>query len=644
MCGLAGVVDATTTDARRGAVVGAMTRAVAHRGPVGSRVAVHAAVALGHAALPLCHGAVPQPWTTPSGRVTVVLNGEVYGLAAQRARLAALGGDPSLRSDTEVVAALVELAGVRAFDGLEGMFAVAAVDHVRRELLLARDRRGKKPLYVARLGAAGGWPRVVFASELTAVLAHPDVPAEPDVEVLGHYLRVRSVPAPASALAHVAKLQPGTVLRLDADGAEVHDVAPPAPGPAPDVAGTADALGDALTAAVDERVRSTPARVGVLLSGGVDSAVVAALTARAAAEPVSAYTVRFGSTDVDEGDAAAAVCARLGLRHRERHADLALLGAEAHRVLDELDEPLADPSLVPLRLAAETAAADGVRVVLTGDGADELFYGYRWFEAEAFLWRVRRAPDPLVRAAFTALSTRAAAAAGLPLTRYAADLARAVGSPPGAGFVAAHSGVDARTAARLPVPPQPLAGPTGAGGAGTGTASLDERLALSRAQVLRLFLGDTVLTKLDRGTTAHGVEARSPFLADAVWRLGTGAAPSACMVGGRGKVPVRALAARLLGGEVAGRQKVGFRAPLAAMLRGPLRERLLDTLTPARVAAAGAWDPVLVRGLVQAHVSGRADHAQVLWTLLVHAAWAERVAAARATRPRPAPESVGVVR
>lgn len=612
MCGLAGVVDASTQDDARTALVTAMTATLEHRGPVGSRVVTRPAVSLGHTALPLCHGAVPQPFTTASGRFTLVLNGELYGLEQLRARLRALGFDGAARSDTEVLAALVEAEGVHAFDGVEGMFAAVAVDHEHREVLLARDRRGKKPLFVADLGPAAGWPRLVTASELTTVLLHPDVPPDLDAQVLGHYLAVRSVPAPATALAHVAQVPPGTVLRVTAGGTTTHRIAAPADDTAP------RPLVAALAAAVHERVTSTSGPVGVLLSGGVDSAVVAALASRVAVPRPTAYTARFAGSHVDEGDAAAVVCARLGLPHRERVLTLDDLAAEAHLVLDGLDQPLADPSLLPLRLVAQTAAQD-VRVVLTGDGADELFYGYRWFEAEALLWRLRHVPHPLVRTAFRLLASRAAAAARLPLAHHAADLARAVGAPPGDGFVAAHSGVADEVARQL-LPSSPGAAPSA-----RPAATVDAQLELARAQVVRRFLVDTVLTKVDRGTMAYGLEARSPFLADAVWRLGTTARPAQCRAAGRGKAPVRDVARELLGADVADRQKSGFRAPLAQVLRGPLRDRLADTLAPAVLGRVGTWHAPTVGRLLAAHLQGRADHAQVLWTVLVHVAWAQRV-------------------
>jgi len=623
MCGIAGGV-------RRGGLsedtLRAMAGALAHRGPDGEGVLAlpaferegdRYAAGLAHRRLsvfdPTPAGA--QPMWSRSGRTALVLNGEIYNHPELR-RL--LPGSPwRSASDTEVLLELLERKGLAALDAANGIFAFAAWDAEERRLTLGRDRLGVKPLYY-RLDKDG----IAFASELRGLLAGPEFPRRPDPRALSAYLDFGYVPAPLAFLEGVRKLPPGAVLEWRDGAAHVRTWwALPAPPGGADP-GWREALFETLVDAVRLQLRSD-VPVGTFLSGGVDSTLLTALAVRERG-PLQTFSVSFPEARAcDESPWARQAARALGTRHRE----IAVTGEDVRRgapaILASLDEPFADASLLPTWFLSGVAR-ESVTVTLAGDGADELFAGYRRYGADRWLARWRRLPArrhlaPLLARLPDDRSTRM----GEIGRRVRKVLEAESLDPAERAFALARlfrAGEKARLAPELAAHAD--AGRELLGALRARQGGRDDLDTWLRAD-LALGLPDDMLTKVDRASMAHGLEVRVPYL-DHRFVERAAALPAAAKRRGRsGKAPLLDVFGGFLPGAIRRRAKAGFDAPVTEWLRGPLREIVGDTL-----GAAGAGPALLdrraVRGLHDAHASGRADHAWRLWSLVVLSDWCAR--------------------
>lgn len=612
MCGIAGIVTSRPSPDTKLRVTAMLDR-MKQRGPHGSRIQVlpeHGV--FGHAALPLDANAKEQPWVAADG-TTVTFNGEIFN--ARELSSEEFGTDTEFPGEAPLLAFLVKRHGAVGLSRLRGMYAIAIWDPQRDELILARDRLGKKPLYYTwHPPEVGGWGDVVFASVLDALGTglHDSPPLA--TEVLAEYLCTRCVPAPGTALRGVFKIRPGEVIIIRHEKTSALLNRPMLErGPVPRT--PARDLRTLLSRAIDRRVVPLSQQPGLLFSGGVDSTAVGALLSRITSRPVDAFCV-VGSSKEERW--IRLLADDMGMRVYVEHPDVDDLADESLAALRDLDEPIADPSLVVTRRAARLASRH-TEVVLTGDGADELFYGYRWFEAQSLLHFLRRVPDPVVRRSFLALGSQRLRRLGLPIAPFATDIAASVGAPPDQQFLLAHAGALPDTLIRL-------CGSSAAVHYGNHRLvhSHDGTLARSRDGIYRRFLVDLVITKIDRATMAYGVEARSPFLDEELVAWGLSLRPADCRRGRLGKMPVRALVEELVGRRPAMRRKQGFRAPLAAVLRGPLRPVVESHLASDRLRDTGRWDPFTVDKLVRDHMVRGIDRTQILWTLLVYEFWQEK--------------------
>lgn len=635
MCGIAGKV---WDDARRsgdGGVVAAMAARLSHRGPDGDGLVVSGPAALGHRRLAIVDlsDAGRQPMASVDDpRVLLVANGEVYVHDALRAELVARGHRFASRCDSEVILAAYrqwwDAEGPAFVERLEGMFAFALWDGGARRLVLARDRIGQKPLVYGEVD--GGF---VFASELAALGAEPGLDRSVDDQALADVLAHRVVPHPRTAWRGARKLPPAHVLVR-----QLRDDGPPRTtlartwrlSPGSDVAAAptlADAARD-VRARLDDAVAARlmgDVPVGLLLSGGTDSAAVAALAARRSPARLSTFTLGFADADPawDERLAARKVARWLGTDHEEVVLDPAALDL-VDDVLDPLlrhfGEPFADTSALPTWLVAR-AASRRVKVVLTGDGADESFAGYDRYRALALRARLRRGRWAPVRAAARAAGRLVAArgdsrSRGARLARFAAGLDD---SARGANHRWRTTAPPARWRALL----------TDEGRARLGTPTHygpdvpDDvaPFALNDALVLDVerFLPDDVLVKLDVATMAHGLEARSPFLDRRV-------VEAAAALPGRHKFPppkrvLRAALVDLLPADVASGPKRGFGAPVARWLAGPWRARARDVLLSPEARSRGLFDVAAIEALLGAERRGGVAEPDVVYTLLCAERW-----------------------
>ncbi|MDE1915542.1 MAG: amidotransferase 1, exosortase A system-associated [Sphingomonadales bacterium] len=619
MCGLAGIFHGDANARADAGILRAMCDAIAHRGPDGYGVWEGGAVALGHRRLSIIDIAgSPQPMASSDGRAMLVFNGEIYNYRQLRAELIAQGARFHTDGDSEVILAAYQRWGVDCVERLSGMFAFALYDLERREMLLARDRLGVKPLFLAQLPDGS----TIFASELKGLLAHPGLERRVDPLAIEDYLTWGYVPDHRSILAGVWKLPAAHVLVLR------HGAPVPAPRPYWDVSFADRATGSEadlqaeLAGLIEDCVTSrmvADVPLGAFLSGGVDSSAVVAMMARHSAGPVKTCSIGFDVKALDETGYASMVAQRYATDHATR-----MVSPDDFEAVDALaamfDEPFADASALPTWRVCQLAR-EHVTVALSGDGADEAFAGYR---RHRFLYgedRVRGvlpsawrrpifglagrlypkadwAPRPL-RARTTLLSlagSSAQAYAGAvavtgPVLRerlYSADFLRERGDYRAeAPFIAMMEAAPARS-------------------------------GLDRAQYadLKFWLPGDILTKVDRASMAVGLEAREPLLDHRLIEFAARLPEPMRIRGMQGKWLMKQAMRPNLPDDILFRPKQGFVTPIAQWFRGPLSGEALRIGQGGALAATGWFDKEAIASAAKAHVVGASDHSRLLWQLL----------------------------
>jgi asparagine synthase (glutamine-hydrolysing) len=620
MCGFVGFIQRS----RAPELLTPMLHQIEHRGPDAEGRWLGAFdewfVALGHRRLSILDIAGGgQPMSSADGRSHVAYNGELYNFRALRRDLEGSGISFRTRSDTEVLLRHCERHWAAGLSLLNGMFAFALWDQQRGSMLLARDRVGIKPLYYAELPDGG----LVFGSELSSVLQHPRVPRKVSQEGLVSYFFSDYAHAPFSLVDHVKKLGPGEYLEWTA-GKSAHAkpywTMPESTSPlkgAPDV--LAGELWDLLGRAVERQlVADVP--IGVFLSGGIDSSSVAVLAQEHSTRRLETFSIVFDDPTFDESNYARLAAKYIGSSHVEERLSEANLLEVIDVALAKLDEPLADPSYLPTFLVSRLAASH-VKVVLGGDGGDELFGGYPTYRAHRYARLYSLLPEALRSRALSAAVSRLPQQDSYQSVEW--KLKRFVlrwDDDPTRRHLRWMSGLDLNDlslAAPLIDTSRPA---TLAFRAPNGSDSLNAILALD----FRTYMPGSVLTKVDRASMAHGLEVRPPMLDNELvdWALRV---PSLLKVSGRRSKYLLQLAARKhLPERIVLRKKKGFGIPLARWLRGPLRPRLARTL-----ASCPLWDSRLLdrnafATWAQMHDRHRGDYSKPLWALLVLDDWLRR--------------------
>jgi len=591
-----------------------MRARIRHRGPDAGSTDAYGACVLGHQRLRVIDLETgEQPVASESGNVVAVFNGELYNFPELRRELAAAGHEVKGTGDTPVIPHLYEEHGVSFVERLDGMFALALWDASRGRLVLARDRLGKKPLVWTRLENGA----LAFASELKALLALPGVGREPDLAALDAYLALQYVPGTATGIVGIQRLAPGHVLVAEGEALRIERFWQPAveEDELPDEAWL-ERVRETVGEAVRKRlVADVP--LGALLSGGIDSAVVVALMAEAASEPVRTFSVGFADAAYDEREHARAVAQRYGTRHTEvvLEPDAA---ATLPRLAEAFDEPLGDEAALPLFLICEAARRE-VTVALVGDGGDESFAGYERYAAMGLADRV---PAPAAAAGARLLRALPAGRRERRSTTFRAARFLEAAAVPRAERYGRLMQVFALAdrAALWTDEAKEQIGPLLSPGFLLGQPT---RAGLAGLQLLDVatYLPGDLLAKADIASMAHSLELRSPLLDHRVLELGL-ALPERLKLSGReGKQALRRAFADLLPPSVAGRGKSGFGVPLAAWFRGELRELARDLLLDGRTRARGWFRPQAVERLLDEHELGRADHGHRLWTLTMLELW-----------------------
>jgi asparagine synthase (glutamine-hydrolysing) len=629
MCGIAG---AWAPAARDGAealqLLGRrMGAAIAHRGPddAGTWAEPALGLVLSHQRLSIIDLSPEghQPMVSADGRWVIAFNGEIYNHRELRAELTALGHRFRGHSDTEVLLAAIAQWGVQAaLERGNGMLALAVWDRQEQVLWLARDRVGKKPLYY-------GWAddgSFLFGSELAALRAHPGLRPRVNPDALALLLRLDYIPAPHSILQGVRKLPAGALLRLDAAAVRAADAdlavgywwnarerqeAAIARGFDGDEEAALQALDALLRDAVALRMEAD-VPLGAFLSGGTDSSLVTAIMQAQSARPVRSFSIGFDNVVHDESAHAAAVARHLRTDHTELHADGRAALDLVPLMARMFDEPFADSSQLPTALLCQLARQH-VTVALSGDGGDELFFGYgryaRALKNEAWLqrlprrWLARIAGDPGERArlgGWAALRAELAAGDLQGIARGRVSRWRR----PEAVVPGARRALTAYD--------EPAAMPR------NGTAA-DALMALDFA----CYLPEDILTKVDRASMAVALEARAPLLDWRVVELAWSLPLSMKQQRGTLKYLPKRLLGRYLPESLVQRPKSGFGAPVGDWLRGPLRDWAEAQLDPRRLREEGHFDAARVGAIWQEFQAGQRKWHTHLWGVLMFQAWRE---------------------
>ena len=618
MCGIAGLVSSRGLTPQDRELVNTMLYSLAHRGPDDQWSLADDRAAIGTRRLSIIDlDTGRQPVTNEDGSVWVTQNGEIYNYVELRRELERRGHSFSTHGDTETIVHLYEEHGERFLDHLRGMFAIAMWDRRQGRLLLARDRLGKKPLYW-RLARG----RLTYGSELKAILEDPTVDRRIDRTALAQFLEYQYIPSPRTIVDGVQKLPPATLLTWE--GGEVTtrrywepQYEPKARRSAADERAECLAL---LREATRLRLRSD-VPVGLFLSGGIDSGTVGALMTEASARPIRTFTVGFEAPEINELHLARATARHIGSEHTEEvvHLDAVEM---LPQLVEHFDEPFGDPSALPTFRVAQLAARE-VKVVLSGDGGDEVFGGYDRYRRQLALSRlgfiparvrtagarvaqhtVRRLPDSIRRGRRGHSWPRLAGMTDF--ERYL-DTVSVFSSPLRSELLgdAALADQDAYLADAFDSGPR------------------DRVDRMMRTDALT-YLPEDVLVKLDRATMASSLEARAPLLDHRLVEFAATLPTDRKLRFQTAKVLFREIARELLPAKLVDQPKYGFTVPLGDWFRADLADRYREAVLSSEAQLRDHLDQSVAGELLAQHERRSADNAHQLWLLLVFELWARR--------------------
>ncbi|MCC7306456.1 MAG: asparagine synthase (glutamine-hydrolyzing) [Acidobacteria bacterium] len=664
MCGITGWINLDITKLNHGAeaVLHSMCERIVHRGPDSEGLWTDETVALGMRRLSIIDLKTgDQPVFSEDKSVIVMMNGELYNYREVRAELEKEGFKFVTKTDTEILPHLYQKYGDAFLDHVNGMYAFSLWDSRRKKLIIARDRFGEKPLYY---GIFDG--KLIWASEPKAILAHPAVEPELDLNALRHYVSFDYVPAPISIYKGIHKLpaahvlvvengevrtrrywdiawseqaepsEPGAVGGLSEPGAVATGFRsgrtngrPPAEtrgGREETLSGKADELRDLLSDAVRMRLVSD-VPLGILLSGGIDSSTVAAFATQHATEKVKTFSIGFEEDSFDESKYARRVAKHLNTEHYEDKLSATTAGDLISEIGKWLDEPLSDGSLIPTFLLAQFVRKH-VTVALGGDGGDELFAGYPMYYAHTLAAKYNAIPafvrsgliEPVVNALPVSTNNLSFDYKAKRFVRSAKDdpIARHHGWF-GSFSVDQHSqlftkDVLAHTEADIYHGVREL------------VDASDAKNIIEKAQYadINYYLAEDILTKVDRAAMAVSLETRAPFLDPRVGQFAASIPVEYKLKVKSGKVILKEAMKDRLPHDILHRPKKGFGIPIAEWLKGRLNRLMHDMLSLERLNRQGLFDVSYVQKLIKEHETGAASHHKELWTLLVFQLWCDQ--------------------
>lgn len=622
MCGICGIIYDDPTRKVDAAVLARMNRTMTHRGPDDEGYFVGPGAALAMRRLSIIDVAGGhQPMSSEDGRVQAVCNGELYNFQELRAELTAKGHVFRTHSDAEILPHLYEEHGADLLLKIAGMFALAVWDETNRTLVVARDRMGQKPLYWAYRNGT-----FLFASELKALMAYPEFERRIDATSVAKYLAHEYIPAPHTILEGVQKLEPGHLLRFREGKASIRQYW--------DVPLGDERIGLSEEEAGNEFMRlferSVERRLlsdvplGVFLSGGLDSSSVVAMMARhMQCREIKTFSIAFEEKSFDESSYARCVAEHFGTDHREEVVTPRELLGLLPKVQELLDEPFADPSIIPT-YALSKFTKRFVTVALGGDGGDELFAGYPTFQAERASGWYRNLPRALKRYLIEPVCKR------LPVSdeNISFDFkvkqflkgAEVRGIARHMVWMGAFSQVELADVLQAPLFSDVYE--DARRHAAHAKAASDGNAILYAYK--KLYLAEDILQKVDRASMGASLEARAPFMDHDLVEFVARLPYTLKLRGFTMKHLLKRSMADLLPKGIAARAKKGFGIPVAKWIKGPLKGMTCELLSSERLAQDGIFKPDAVQRLLKEHFEGRVDHRKKLWTLIMFQNWFDR--------------------
>lgn len=642
MCGIAGWINLKQSDSNDGAesVLHSMCETIVHRGPDSEGLWLDDTAALGMRRLSIIDLKTgDQPVFSEDKSVIVMMNGELYNYREVRGELVKKGHKFTTKSDTEILPHLYEEYGDGLLEHVNGMYAFSLWDATRKKLIIARDRFGEKPLYH---GVFDG--KLIWASELKAILAHPAVKPELDLDALRHYVSFDYVPAPMSIFKGIKKLPAAHVLTVENGDVRTRrywDISwsPTSPtnfslskksngsGAASNLSLTdsAEELHDLLSDAVRMRLVSD-VPLGILLSGGIDSSTVAAFAVQHATERVKTFSIGFEEDSFDESKYARKVAKHLNTEHYEDKLSATTAGDLISEIGKWLDEPMSDGSLIPTVLLSKFVRKH-VTVALGGDGGDELFAGYPMYYAHTVASKYLAIPS-IIRSGLIApiVNSLPVSTNNLSFDYKAKRFVRAAKFDDverhhswfGSFSIDQHKKlfskeVIAQTDADIYHGVREL------------VSKSDAKNVIEKMQYadINFYLAEDILTKVDRAAMSVSLETRAPFLDPRVGQFAASIPVEFKLKGKNGKVILKEAMKDLLPHDILHRPKKGFGIPIAEWLKGRLNPLMHEMLAPERLMKQGLFNADYVLQLIREHESGKASHHKELWTLLVFQLWCD---------------------
>ena len=620
MCGICGVVSFQPNIPVDQSVLKRMNDSMRHRGPddEGYYQDAQASLAMRRLSIIDLHTG-QQPLSNETGDVWVVYNGEIYNFKDVRAELERRGHTFKTQTDTEIIVHAYEEYGDECVKHFNGMFAISLWDARKRRLFLARDRVGIKPLYY--------WAdqtKLVFASELKALILHPDVPRQTNLAALDLFLTLEYIPAPHTIYAGIFKLLPGHTLTVEHGDLKIRqywDV------PYQPVSQSESECAEALSALINEATRirlMSDVPLGAFLSGGIDSSTIVGYMRQNMSEPVETFSIGFEDDTYDEVPYANAVAKHFGTKHHVEvlKPDIASL---VEQLVPHLDEPFADTSIFPTYLVSKLASQK-VKVVLSGDGGDELFAGYDTYIAERLNRYYGRLPGALRQRVLPKF------AGWLPPQPAKKGLINKIKRMVEGGALdpslqhtrwmmflnSAEKHSLYRSDLRSTLNDELTADYFGGY---FEKANRFDHLAQQQYVDLKTYLADDILTKVDRMSMAVSIEARVPLLDYHIVEFAMNLPPHMKLNGSRTKAILRNAVKHLVPDLVLEKPKQGFSIPMKHWLRTSLKPMMLDLLSKDTLNTHGYFDHQVVSKWIQEHLDERANHSHRLWSLMVFEIW-----------------------
>lgn len=625
MCGISGIFNLEANAAIDSNLLRQINRVQSHRGPDDEGYFIDSHVGLGHRRLSIIDlSGGQQPIFNEDQSVCVVFNGEIYNFESLVAELSCLGHRFSTHSDTEVIVHAWEQWGVRCLDRFRGMFAFALWDRNKKQLFIARDRLGKKPLYYAQTRSG----QFIFGSELKVLLAHPDVDTTLRAEMAEEFFMYGYIPEPYSAYKHIFKLNSGHFMLLEPHAnvqqVQYWDLA------APTRIHSWEEVQTELIERLNEAVRIrllSDVPLGAFLSGGVDSSAITALMAGLQDSPVNTCAIGFNESAYDESEYANQIANRYQTQHTSQ-----IVSSNDYALIDKLsqvyDEPFADSSALPTYQVCQLAR-QSVKVALSGDGGDEIFAGYRRQRMHWMEQRLRdKIPGSIRKPIFGGLANVYPKADWAPKPLRAKTTLQSLAMSPVEAYANTMSKLrlDERHQLFSADYRRRLSGYTGSEimKQHANNAPTNDPLKLIQYLDMKTWLPGDILTKVDRASMAHSLEVRAPLLDHVFVEWAFSINSSDNIRGTEGKYAFKKALEPYVDSNILYRPKMGFSIPIAEWFRGPLKSSLNSTILSDNMLDSGFFDARALKDMISAHTSGRSNHADALWCLMMFAKFMNR--------------------